>query len=86
MFSRMLEFFFVSSVGIFTLPVDFSRLQVGKVPFLLLKNNLGTQKILVWSYVPRILENIMAKFDTNYIIFQNVEIFKNYFFQIKKIL
>jgi hypothetical protein len=29
----------------------------------------------------------LGQFDTsNYIIFQNVEIFKNYFFQIKKIL
>jgi hypothetical protein len=28
----------------------------------------------------------LGQFDANYIIFRNVEIFKNYFFQIKKIL
>ncbi len=28
----------------------------------------------------------LGQFDTNYIIFRNVEIFKKYFFQIKKIL
>jgi hypothetical protein len=28
--------------------------------------------------------NTFGQFDTNYIIFRNVEIFKNYFFQLKK--
>jgi len=30
------------------------------------------------------LPSYLGQFDTNYIIFRNVEIFKNYFFQIKK--
>ncbi len=32
------------------------------------------------------LSTYLGQFDINYIVFKNVEIFKNYFFQIKKIL
>jgi len=44
--------------------------------------NMGLCKdfILVLLSLP----SYLGQFDTNYIIFRNVEIFKNYFFQIKK--
>jgi hypothetical protein len=86
MFSRMLEFFLSAVWEFLHCPLISADYTSWKSSISAIKKYLGTQKILVWSYVPRILENIMAKFDTNYIIFRNVEIFKNYFFQIKKIL